>query len=619
MTTKSHFQALPPNLIAYIVSFLNPLEETCCHRGRSNDRRGLLSLTATCKSLSAPALDRLWEQIPNLVPLVCSMPSNLWTLEELPSSSRRLELEKHVVKFVRPPVPADYMRFITYARRVKCLSNDLTAHFPRTEKIRTHPEVLSTLESFRPSAHLLPQIQDLSLALTTHTVGPVRALLSPKLEKLCFATHTTHDQSTKAAAKQATTQLFHKLGRGCPNLTQLTLDCSIRSKELRRELADALPNLRSLMLFVLKKPSVDMPLLGALSQLPNLRVLVIDCLIGDTGCARLPERPYLSFENLRMLTLNTDSMTLAYNLVCSVRSFSLQAVRLEIRSPASRSLVKKTLTQLAACHHELRHLKLGLPCAHADPPQDVLTSDTLRPLLPAKELITLDLQACPIAIDDQFLLNCDSWPNITTLRLGVRRGPGEPCSTVSLPALVPLVHKCTTLKVLGLPLDTAPSTFIRELRNLPPSLGADRSRLRLQTLQVGQAAITDVSLVSGYLSGLFPELLCIDTTCEADEAGSEEEDDSEEEEEEEARTANADRWEDVECEVPHFAAVRRQERAWAEAQGKRVVLRDRNWGAWDVFGLTLEALDVEEHRELQRFRDVVAGMGGWRALGPTGP
>ena len=77
MNAKSHFQTLPPDLLAYIVSFLNPIQESCCNRGCSGDRRGLMSLAETSMALSGLALDRLWEQIPNLIPLLCSMPSDL--------------------------------------------------------------------------------------------------------------------------------------------------------------------------------------------------------------------------------------------------------------------------------------------------------------------------------------------------------------------------------------------------------------------------------------------------------------------------------------------------------------------------------------------------------------
>ncbi|PIL22646.1 hypothetical protein GSI_15338 [Ganoderma sinense ZZ0214-1] len=525
-----------------------------------------------------------------MAPLVCTMPGDLWSLEELPHSTRRPE--KHLLKFVRPPVPADYVRFIPYAWRVKCLSNDLTAQFSRAKQIRTHPEVLSTLESFRPSVHLLPHIKELSLTLTKYTVGPVRVLLSPKLEKLSYSIQPTRDKATKTAIKQDTMQLFQKLGRVCPNLTQLTLDCSMRSKELRHELANTLSNLPYLILFVLKKPSVDIPILRALSLLSNLRVMVIDYIIGDEEWAGLPLR-VLSFETLGMLNLNTDSMDAAYNLLHSINSPILQAVGLEVSSPASRSLVEKVFTEFATRHQDLRYLKLVLPCAEADPPQEILTPDTLRPLLKVKELITVDLHGCPIALDDRFVLRCaDAWPKITGLRLGVRHGLGEPCSTVSLSALVPFVHKCPSLRLLGLPLDPAPVALAREMRNIPPSLCGGHSQHQLETLQVGQVAITDVPMVAGFLSGLFPGLLCIDPACSEDELESDEE-----EEDGETRMLNADRWEAVMDEIPDFAAVRRQERAWGQAQGKRFLKRDKTCGP---FGLTPQALRMVEQREQQR-------------------
>ena len=491
------------------------------------------------------------------------------------------------------------MRFIPHSLRVKRLSNDLNAYFPRAKQIRIHPEVVLTLESFRPAVHLLPHIKDLSLALNKHTIGSVRALLSPKLEKLTYTTHTTHDKAVKSVARQATMQLFQKLGRVCPSLTQLTLDCSIRSKELRHELANTISNLPSLILFVLKKSSVDFPILRALSSLSKLRVMVINYIVGDEEWTGLSLRSFLSFSTLSMFNLNTDSMEVAYNLLGNIRSPSLQAVCLDVCSPVSRSLVKDTFTQLANLHDDVRHLKVVLPAANADPPQEILTPDTLQPLFRLRALITMDLQGCPIALDDRFLLSCaNTWPNITALGLGVRHGPGEPCSSVALSTLVPFVHKCPTLRFLGLPLDTAPIALAREMRNIPPSMCGGHSQHRLQTLQVGQAAITDVSMVAGLLSGVFPGLLSIDTACSEDEIDSDEE-----EAEEETRTRNADRWEAVEDEIPDFAAVREQERAWGKAHGKPFNLRrDKTWG---TFGLTPQGLDAAECWERQRW-DAIA-------------
>ncbi|KAM5534994.1 hypothetical protein V8D89_011367 [Ganoderma adspersum] len=490
--------------------------------------------------------------------------SDLWTLEDLPSSSWRPE--KRVLKFVRPRVPADYVCFMPHSWRVKRLSDDLTAYFSRVKQIRIHPEVLSTLESFRPS----------------HTVGSVRALLSPKLEKLSYATHISHEKAIKATAQQATMQLFQKLGRACPLLMQLNLDCSIRSKELRHELANTLSNLPSLSrnhlstsLFCVRSP-----------RLSNLRVMVIDCIIGDEEWVKLPLRPYLSFSTLGMFNLNTDGMDVAYSLLGSIRSSELQAVCLDVYSPASCSLVEDTFTRLATLHCDLRHLKVVLPCADADPPQEILTPDTLRPLLRLKELIIVDLHGCPIALDDRFLLSCAD--------------TCEPVGSVALSTLVPFVHKCPTLRLLGLPLDTAPVALAREMRNILPSMCGGHFQHRLQTLQVGQAAITDVSMVAGFMSGLFPGLLCIDAACSEDEIES-----GEEEEEEEMRTRNADRWQAVEDEIPDFAAVRLQERAWGKTNCKRFLRRDKTWGA---FRLTPQALDAAECRERQRW-DAIASTG----------
>ena len=45
----------------------------------AESRRALLSLSTTCKSLSNAALNQIWYRLPSLVPLLYTMPSDLWT------------------------------------------------------------------------------------------------------------------------------------------------------------------------------------------------------------------------------------------------------------------------------------------------------------------------------------------------------------------------------------------------------------------------------------------------------------------------------------------------------------------------------------------------------------
>ena len=80
---RSPLACLPPDLIAHIVSFYKGIRESPEFQGpRRNDRRTLLALTRTCRSLSEAALNRLWADLPSLAPLVYLLPDDAWKLDE---------------------------------------------------------------------------------------------------------------------------------------------------------------------------------------------------------------------------------------------------------------------------------------------------------------------------------------------------------------------------------------------------------------------------------------------------------------------------------------------------------------------------------------------------------
>lgn len=77
---------LPPEVLSRIVSFV-PSPEAFYESDDYDDDRAprntLISLMVTCRSLSEAAIDRLWAKLPSLVPLIYTLPRDLWTVPDV--------------------------------------------------------------------------------------------------------------------------------------------------------------------------------------------------------------------------------------------------------------------------------------------------------------------------------------------------------------------------------------------------------------------------------------------------------------------------------------------------------------------------------------------------------
>ncbi|KAI0770007.1 hypothetical protein C8Q74DRAFT_866049 [Fomes fomentarius] len=81
MRPQACLQHLSPELLTLVISSISTPDPY--DFADSEYRHSLLSLTVTCRALSEPALNRLWEKLPSFAPLVYTLPRDLWTLERL--------------------------------------------------------------------------------------------------------------------------------------------------------------------------------------------------------------------------------------------------------------------------------------------------------------------------------------------------------------------------------------------------------------------------------------------------------------------------------------------------------------------------------------------------------
>ena len=70
-------QGFPPELLTLIVSF------TGSDYFEVRNPWAPISLARTCRALSEPALSWLWKTLPNLAPLVYTLPREFWTVENV--------------------------------------------------------------------------------------------------------------------------------------------------------------------------------------------------------------------------------------------------------------------------------------------------------------------------------------------------------------------------------------------------------------------------------------------------------------------------------------------------------------------------------------------------------
>lgn len=69
------------DIVASIFEFV--LYDVCSrYRKGSYDKRSILALVKTCRTFSVPALQVLWKNLFSPVPLLLTMPDDLWEVEE---------------------------------------------------------------------------------------------------------------------------------------------------------------------------------------------------------------------------------------------------------------------------------------------------------------------------------------------------------------------------------------------------------------------------------------------------------------------------------------------------------------------------------------------------------
>ncbi|KAJ6463428.1 hypothetical protein C8R45DRAFT_1025676 [Mycena sanguinolenta] len=411
----------------------------------------LAALAITCKALSEPALDALWENC-YFYRLLELFPQDLFVESEW--------------RLARPIMPIDWTRSRFYASRVKTL-----------EVYEDCAEVLKAMGPFYPSSGLLPNLRrlvsysdDSELDITT-----LRVLLHPQVKEVVFYNYPP--SITNLSFLSALPVL-------CPHLTDFTFSFNLREGDYPETAAVISTLVPALQMLESLRLNLDVHVgelnLGLLSNLTTLHLTGGPTVVG-------------SFPRLRDISVNHIDAVSAIELLSSAAVLDMVKIDLWLAptSPQVAELVR-TLKSVASST-SLKTLSLSLLPAD-DMPADVMEAQTLRELSFFSGLKSVHIEwFFGPDLDDRTLeFLTTSWTQLTNLQL-VQRGTD---TNLTLKSLLPLARNCPHLQHLDLKVDA------REVPELP-RVAPQRT---LNSMDVASSPIQSATKVARYISGIFPDV-----------------------------------------------------------------------------------------------------------------
>ncbi|KDQ53405.1 hypothetical protein JAAARDRAFT_197553 [Jaapia argillacea MUCL 33604] len=190
--------------------------EICWYLKHSSERGGsLASLALSSRRYLETALDVLWQEMPDMEPLLKLIPA-LVALEEESDYGQSV---------LYPLEKEDWVRFDYYASRIRILK---IHHYGRI-----HCTVYSRLLQYKATPNLIPSLHSLtwyhdSPTKTFTTVAlEISAFLTPSLQTLfvenCFDDFDDDADPPSNEDKESLELSFHMLTRHCPLIESLTL------------------------------------------------------------------------------------------------------------------------------------------------------------------------------------------------------------------------------------------------------------------------------------------------------------------------------------------------------------------------------------------------------------
>ena len=503
LTVSSRFFYIPPvRSKTHVLGPMHPclkvdeiLRLIVCELVKSEAKATAVALACCSKSFEDPVLDALWETQDGLLPLLNSLPADVWSeggyTVSVPTTHVFSPLNCFIEKsFKRPPTTPEWARFRKYARKIR----ELRGHggLPVLSS-----EVFSVLEHCAISKPLFPHLKTLELwRVTGKTIPLIHLFLSPRttIVKLIFK---QSECPTAMVASMVTA--FPIL---CPNLQEIGFDSIPRDPVITAAVSGMLltndPN-------TLRFVNVDSPLTKEAREmvykLPNLRELSV-IIERDTSL------PSMVLPNLTTLTIGYDSdgdwLPMFHGATLGkleVINFCPESEQIEDPLEAFERVALATSIQ-----NTLSQFHLYTLCSW---------NPNYSSLLPFTRLteITIELSCddgCSSKVDDNIITDlARAMPKLKILRLG-----DSPCREipigVTVKGLVALANHCPDLSELCVHFQVDSLHEAPAIVWTSPNVGSTalRKDCALKELVVGEIPMPEESvlMVALTLARIFPYL-----------------------------------------------------------------------------------------------------------------
>ncbi|KAF9641953.1 hypothetical protein BDM02DRAFT_3264624 [Thelephora ganbajun] len=450
--------------------------------GEAKGRATAVALACCRRSFEDPVLDALWESQYRLVPLLKTLPEDVWN-------------EGKCTPFKRLPTKLELTRFRKYARRMR----EVTEYGP-LEDGRLSSEVFLVLHRFTSSELLLPNLRTLWLSsVTVEFIPSILLLVSPGTTTIDIG---FEEPDLSKALVASTITAFPTR---CPNLQQIGLHCLPRDPMIIAAVSEFLltTNRNTLRSFHVDSPLTE-EAREVISKLPNLCNLMV-------AIERNASLPSLVLPNLRELTIAYDHDGNQFQMFRGATFEKLESVTFYFQSEQTGDFLGlfERVAIAASVQNTLSEFRLYTSCSWNPTYFSLLLFTQLRDL-------TIEFSCnggCSSRVDDDIIINlARAMAKLESLRLG-----GDPCRSsptgVTAKGLVALAHHCPNLFTLcvhfhAITLSVPPATVETASNADPTDLWRGGA---LRELAVGKIPVPDksVSKVALTLARIFPHISLI--------------------------------------------------------------------------------------------------------------
>ncbi|KAI0720793.1 hypothetical protein C8T65DRAFT_274144 [Cerioporus squamosus] len=171
--------SLPEEVIIRICSYVVVKHPV----GFIEDQKSLARLARACRALSLPALTILWHTLPNILPLLSTLPVDLCVRETLPPLNGN-GLPQVYFGFARVPTSADFSRWKLYSVLVRDITSLHDTSSPPSTTVLPESWAVLALHGPRPLVPYIKALNEQDLRYSKISFGSVAASILLHYDKL---------------------------------------------------------------------------------------------------------------------------------------------------------------------------------------------------------------------------------------------------------------------------------------------------------------------------------------------------------------------------------------------------------------------------------------------------